>query len=58
MKPQEIKEEPKKEILMLEEEPEKPVVQEIIIDGLHLVYNGTYKAEQIQLKAKQILCAA
>jgi len=50
VKPQEIKEEPKKEILMLEEEPEKPVVQEIIIDGLHLVYNGTYKAEQIQLK--------
>lgn len=29
---------------------EKPMVQEIIVDGLHLVFNGTYKPEQIQLK--------
>jgi hypothetical protein len=30
------------------EQPEKPVVQEIIVDGLHLVFNGTYKAPRIQ----------
>ena len=27
---------------------EKPIAQEVIIDGLHLVFNGSYKAEIIQ----------
>jgi hypothetical protein len=35
------------------EEIQQPIVQqpqEIIVDGLHLIFNGTYKAEQIQMK--------
>lgn len=32
------------------EEVQQPVVQEILIDGLHLSFIGTYKAEQIQMK--------
>jgi hypothetical protein len=31
-------------------EIEKPVVQEVIVDGLYVVFNGTYKADQIQMK--------
>lgn len=40
------------------EAPEKeiqPAVQEIIIDGLHLVFNGTYKAEKIQKQLGKII---
>jgi hypothetical protein len=32
---------------------EESPVQEIIVDGLHLVFNGTYKAEQIQKQLKK-----
>ena len=34
----------------IEKEIEKPVVQEIIVDGLSLAFYGTYKAEVIQKK--------
>ncbi len=33
----------------------QPAVQEIIIDGLHLVFNGTYKAEKIQKQLGKII---
>lgn len=33
----------------------QPAVQQIIIDGLHLVFNGTYKAEKIQKQLGKII---
>lgn len=33
----------------------QPAVQQIIIDGLHLVFNGTYKAEKIQKQLGKVI---
>ena len=33
----------------------QPAVQQIIIDGLHLAFNGTYKAEKIQKQLGKII---
>jgi replicative superfamily II helicase len=54
------KEEPKQESVTIENEPpapieEPPPVQEIIVDGLHLVFNGTYSAELIQKQLKKFI---
>jgi hypothetical protein len=56
------KEKPKQESVAIENEPEpkpapivEPPVQEIIVDGLHLVFNGTYKADQIQKQLKKFI---